>query len=139
MNPALNRGLKKAGRTIIQMVASGGMTALVNALAHGLDPTAQLAVAAAWMWLVTFLQNAGETKGIIPILLPTPGLITKTAGGLVDTTVGVVDTVAVGGGQVVGDVIDTTGKVVGGIAGTATGLLKGVTGVVEDVETGEGI
>lgn len=123
MKPALNRGLRKAGRALLQVVASGGATALVNMIVGGLSPTVAPVVGFAWLVFFTFLQNAGETKGIIPVILPSPGLVTTSAGGAVSKVVGTVDTVTEGTGQVVGDVLNTAGSVVGGIAGAAGGLL----------------
>lgn len=122
MKPALDRGLRKAGRDLLQVVAAGGATALVTMLTGHLNPELAVAVAFAFKLLVTFAQNTAETAGKIPVVLPSPGLVTTTAGGAVSKVVGTVDTVAEGAGQVVGDVVDTAGKVVGGIAGTAGGL-----------------
>jgi hypothetical protein len=93
----------------------------------------QLAVAAAWMWLVTFLQNTAETKGLIPTLLPTAGLVTTAAGGLLGSAVGTIDTVVQEGGTVVGDVVSTTGNVVGGVVGVGTGLLGGTAENTENM------
>lgn len=119
IGPAVTRGIKKAGRTLVQMLASGGLTALINAMAHGMSPTVQLMVAALNLFLVTFGQNAAETKGLIPTLLPTVGLVTTgSAGGLVTKTVGTVDTTVGTVGGVVTDVVNTAGKVVGGMVGT---------------------
>lgn len=125
MSPALTRGLKKAGRTILQLAAGGALTALVSAAAGGLSPTTSGFVLAAWGALVAFLQTYGETAGAIPAVLPTAGLVTTTAGGAVTRVVGTVDAVARAGGEVVGDVVDTAGKVVGGVAGIAGGLKGG--------------
>lgn len=125
MSPALRRGLAKAGRTLLQVVAAGGLTALVDALAEDLDPTAQLAIAAGWLLVVTFAQNTLETAGKLPVLLPSPGLVTDTAGGAVTTAVGTVDAVVEAPGRVVGPVLDTAGRVVGGVTGAVGGLLGG--------------
>ncbi|HET7110268.1 MAG TPA: hypothetical protein VFI41_05315 [Gemmatimonadales bacterium] len=130
MKPALDRGLRKAGRTILQMAAAGSLTVLVDVLAHGLSPTIASLVLAVWGVIVVFLHNYGETKGFIPAILPTPGLVTTTPGGTMGKVVGTVDTVAEpaveGATQVVGDVVSTTGKVVGAVAGTAGSLLGDV-------------
>lgn len=116
MSPAIIRGFKKAMRTAAQMITSGGLTALVNAVAHGLGPAAQLAVAAGWMYVVTFAQNAGEAAGKIPVLLPTSGLV-PTAGS-VSPAVGTVEAVADGQtGEVSGTVTDMAGGVVGEVVG----------------------
>lgn len=125
-NPALDRGLRKAGRSALQMVAAGTLTVLVTVLAHGLAPGTEALVLAVWGVVVAFLHNYLETQGIIPAILPTAGLVTTTAGGAISKVVGTVDTVADTGGQVVGDVVNTAGKVVGGVAGAAGGLLGGI-------------
>jgi polysaccharide pyruvyl transferase WcaK-like protein len=125
VSPALTRGLKKAARSILQLVAGGALTALVAALAHGLSPDVEAVVMAAWTVLVALLQNTAETKGIIPVVLPTAGLVTTTAGGAVTSAVGTADTVVQAGGQVVADVVSTAGKVVGGIAGPVGDLGAG--------------
>lgn len=122
MRPALVRGAKKAGRTILQLAAGGALTALVSALAGGLDPGTQAVVMAAWTALMAALQNAGEARGVIPVLLPTAGLVTTTVGGTASRAVGTVDTVIQAGGQVVGDVVSTTGEVVGAVAGPVGNL-----------------
>lgn len=134
MSPALSRGLRKAGRSILQLVAGGGLTALVTILAHGLNPGTEGLIMAAFTALVAFLHNFLETGGTIPTILPTPGLVTTTPStGVVAKTVGTVDTVTAGAGQVVGDVVSTAGNVVGGVAGTAGGLLGAVGGDVENL------
>jgi len=125
MSPALSRGLRKAGRTLLQLIAGGALTALVAALTNGLSPDVEGVVMAAWTVLVAFLHNYGETAGIVPAILPTPGLVTTSAGGAVSKVVGSVDTVVQAGNQVVGDVVSTTGKVVGGIAGPVGDLGAG--------------
>lgn len=125
-SPALNRGTKKALRTLVQMIVSGGLTALVNTLASGLEPTTKLMVAAGWMFIVTFAQNNLETAGAIPTLLPTAGLVTSAAGTVVATTVATVDAVAETAGDVtgvVGEVVDTAGQVVGAVTAPVGGLL----------------
>lgn len=119
-NPALSRGLRKAGRAIIQLVAGGGATALVDLLAHGLAPASAALIMAAFTAVASFLHNYLETNGTIPAILPTPGLITTSPStGVVGKVVGTVDTVTGGAGQVVGDVVNTAGNVVGAIAGAA--------------------
>lgn len=149
MSPALNRGLRKLGRTVLQVIAAGGATALVDALANGLSPTARLAVATAWLLLVTFAQNTLETRGTIPTIFPAPGLIVEAPGKAVTKTVGTVtDAVGkVGGtvtavvtesGQVVGDVVDTAGDVVGDVTGMVGDAVGGVGGAVGDAVGGVG-
>jgi hypothetical protein len=63
---------------------------------------------------------------VIPTILPTAGLVTTSAGGLITKAVGTVDAVAQDTGHVVGDVVSTTGQAVGAVAGTVGGLLDAV-------------
>lgn len=130
MKPALDRGLRKLGRSVVQVIVSGGATALISLIVGGLSPGAAAGVAFGWYVLVVFLQNYGETAGKLPVLLPSPGLITTTPGGAVGTVVGTLDAITTpvlaGPTQVVGDVVSTAGKVVGGVAGTAGGLISDV-------------
>lgn len=125
MGPALNRGLRKVGRDLLQVIAAGGATAVVTMLTGHLNPELAVTVAFAFKLLMTFAQNTAETAGKIPVVLPSPGLVTTTAGGAVSKVVGTVDAVTEETGQVVGDVLNTAGVAVGGIAGVAGGLLKG--------------
>lgn len=112
MTPAFQRGVRKAARTLLQVIAAGGLTALVNALAEGLPATANLAVAAGWLLVVTFAQNMLETQGSIPTVLPAPGLVTMKPGAVVTRTVGTVGSAtARAGGAVAGTVADVTGGV----------------------------
>lgn len=120
-SPALNRGLRKTGRDLLQVIAAGGATAVFSLITGHLHPEVAVIVAFGFKLLTVFAQNTLETKGVIPTILPSPGLVTTSPGGLVGKVVGTVDTVADGGGGVVGNVLNTVGKVVGGVIG-ATGL-----------------
>ncbi len=63
--------LRRAGRSLIQLIAGGGLTGLVAALVGGLSPTwAGLLVAASTV-LVSWAQNYAEDKGVIPPVLGT--------------------------------------------------------------------
>jgi hypothetical protein len=123
MNPALERGLKKALRTLIQLAASGALTAAVTALAGGLTPAVQSLIATGWMIAVTFAQNAAEAAGKIPVLLPTVGIIpiAATASAVAADVAGTVEAVADTAGVVTGTVADVTGTVVGAIRETVIG------------------
>lgn len=71
MSDTLNRTI----RTILQVVASGGLTAMVATVADGLSPVVSALVLAVWMIVVTFAQNALEEKEIVPTFFkPDPGL-----------------------------------------------------------------
>lgn len=101
-SPALHRGWRKAARTLLQVIASGGLTAAVDTVAGGLSPNGKVIVAAAWLILVTFAQNALETRGTVPVVLPTPGLVPSAKN--VAQNVAVVDTAVEKVGGAVGDV-----------------------------------
>jgi hypothetical protein len=126
MQPAATRGLNKGLRSLLQTIAGGGITALIAAIAGGLNPTLGGLLIAAFGALVAYLQNYFETKGTIPTILPTPGLVTTTTGGLITKAVGTADTAVSAAGDVTADVIDTAGKTVGGVVGATTGLVKDV-------------
>jgi uncharacterized membrane protein YjjP (DUF1212 family) len=129
MNPAQDRGVRKASRDIVQalvaVVGAGGAYALIDLIVGSVNPAYGIMLAFFFKILVTYAQNYLETKGKIPVLLPSPGLLTTEAGGALGMVVGTVDTVADTSTSVVGEVLDVTGGVVGGIAG-AVGSLKGV-------------
>jgi hypothetical protein len=130
MSPALSRGLRKAGRSILQLVAGGGATALVDLIAKGLSPATSAVLLTVFTTVAAFLHNYFETTGAIPAILPTPGLVTTgPSTGVVGSVVGTVDAVTTGATQVTGDVVNTAGKVVGGVTGTVGGLLTDLTGV----------
>lgn len=116
MTPGLYRGLRKALRTIVQLVAAGGLTAAVNAFADGLAPNMKALVGAAWLVAVTFAQNAAETAGRIPVLLPTPGLV-PSVGAVAGTAVGTVETAVDVAGDSIGDVTGTVESVAGDLLG----------------------
>lgn len=118
MSPAWHRGWRKAARTAVQLVAGGALTALVTAVAGGLSPSTAAIVLGAWTVVVSAAQNAAETAGKIPTLLPTPGLV-PSVGPLLTPAIGTVETAVeqVGGavGDVEGIVEDVTGTLLGEI------------------------
>jgi uncharacterized membrane protein YjjP (DUF1212 family) len=128
MNPAQDRGVRKASRDIVQalvaVVGAGGAYALIDLIVGSVNPAYGIMLAFFFKILVTYAQNYLETKGKIPVLLPSPGLVTNTAGGVISEVVGTVDAVADTPTSVVGEVLNVSGKVVGGVAG-AVGSLKG--------------
>ena len=113
MTPGLTRGFKKGLRTVAQVVAGGALTALVTAIAGGLDPSTQALVMGAWIAVVAFSQNWAEGAGKVKVLLPTPSLIPGPAADAVAT----VEATADEGGEIVGEVLDTAGDIVGEITG----------------------
>lgn len=72
MSAALSRGIRKGLRTVAQVAAGGALTALVTAVADGLEPATQGLVMGAWVALVAFAQNWAESSGAVPTLLPSP-------------------------------------------------------------------
>lgn len=119
MNPALHRGWRKAARTVLQLVASGALTAAVDTVAGGLSPNAKALVGAAWLIAVSFAQNYAETAGKIPVVLPTPGLV-PSAAPVVAPAVGVVDTTVEKIGDSLGDVTGTVTGIAGDLIGEVT-------------------
>ena len=107
MSPALHRGLRKAARTVLQLVAGGALTAAVNQFADGLSANTKVYVLALWTVVITLAQNTAETAGLIPTLLPTPGVVPSV--GAVTQTVATVETT-----------VDQTGGTVGDVEGTVT-------------------
>lgn len=122
MSPALHRGVRKAIRTAVQVIASGGLTAAINVLAGGLSPNAKVLIGAGWLLVVTFAQNSLESAGKIPTLLPSPGLVTTVAGGAVAQVVGTVDAAADVVGGTVGDVTGVVSDLSGGLLGEVVGV-----------------
>ena len=113
-SPAVNTGWRRGLRTIAQIAAGGALTALVTAIAGGMDPAIQGVVLGAWTAVIAGLQNWLESAGRIPTLLPTPAVV---VGPVADIAVGTVEAVADKAGGIVGDVLDTTGSVVGEVVG----------------------
>jgi hypothetical protein len=120
-SPALHRGIRKAIRTLLQLAAGGGLTALVGVFAEGLDGRTQGLIMAGWTTLVTLIQNTAEASGLVPVLLPTPGLVPSV--GVFKQNVGTVDTT-----------VETVGDAVGEVAGTVTGTDGELMGEVVDVD-----
>ena len=127
MSAAGSRGARKATRDAFQallaVVAGGGSYILLDALIHTLNPLWGAALTVVFKVVVTYAQNYLETKGSVPVMLPSPGLITTKEGGNIGQVVGTVDAVTTGTGEVVGQVVDTAGDVVGSLSGTVGGLL----------------
>lgn len=61
----MNRTLSRLLRTLLQLVAAGGLTALVNAIADGLGPNAKAIVLAGSALVVVAAQNLLESAGAI--------------------------------------------------------------------------
>lgn len=66
MNKAIPRGL----RTLLQLIAAGGLTGLVTVIADGLPGNTKAIVLAVSTLAVAFAQNFLEDAGTVPTLLP---------------------------------------------------------------------
>lgn len=67
----MNDAAKRAIRTLLQLIAAGTLTTLVNDLAGGLDPAVATLLLAFWQVVVTFAHNALENTGAVPKVLKT--------------------------------------------------------------------
>lgn len=67
----MSQALRRAGRTLLQFIAAGGLTALVAALVDGLDVKSATLALAGFQALVGYIQNLLEDKGAIPAILGT--------------------------------------------------------------------
>lgn len=124
-SPAWHRGWRKGARTAVQLIAGGALTALVTAVAGGLNPQTAALVLGAWTVVVAIAQNVAETAGKVPVLLPTPGLV-PSVGKPLERAVGTVETT-----------VDRVGDAVGGVAGTVEDVAGGLLGEVVDVDSQE--
>lgn len=84
----MNHATRKAIRTLLQLIVSGGLTALVQAVAD-LAPVWAPVVLAAWTVVVTYAQNLLESGGRVATILPSPPvpgvrapLVAKTPAGV---------------------------------------------------------
>lgn len=104
----------RIGRSVIQLIAGGGITTLVGLLANGLGPVAAAAVLAVSALAVITCQNLLEDAGKIPaVLKPRPaGVLVDKAGTVIG---GVVGAAATEVNAVAGTIIDDVGDIVGGI------------------------
>jgi hypothetical protein len=60
---------RRAGRTLLQLVASGTLTAAVGQLAGGLSPGVAGLVLSVWTVAVAYAQNALEDAGKLPKIM----------------------------------------------------------------------
>lgn len=105
----MNDTTGRIGRSVIQLVAAGGLTALVGVVSNGLGPVASAGLLAGSAFAVIVAQNLLEDHGLIrPLLKPSP----------------------------VGQVVDDAGTVIGDVVATSKGLVEGVAGtLIDDVGT----
>lgn len=106
MSVALQRGTKKAVRTLLQLAVGGALTAAVNVLADGLSANNKVLVMTAWTVAIAFAQNTAETAGKVPTLLPTPTVVVPDPTKIVQPAVAVLDTAVDAVGDIVGEVLD---------------------------------
>lgn len=59
-------------RTVIQLIASGGLTAIVDAVVGGLSPAMIALVLAVWQAVVTYCHNWLEDNTRFPAMLKAP-------------------------------------------------------------------
>lgn len=100
-------------RSALQLVAGGGLAAVVAALADGAGPVAAAALALGSTFLVTTCQNLLEENGVIPTLLkPKPvAELVDEAGEVVGEVMGVPAEVE----AVAGLITDDAGEIVGAV------------------------
>lgn len=65
----MSRALRRGARTLLQLVAAGGLTAVIAALAD-LAPNAKALILAGGTLLIAVAQNALESSGAVPEVLP---------------------------------------------------------------------
>lgn len=114
MSPALSRGLRKGARTLLQLAVGGALTAAVNVLADGLSPNNKILVMTGWTVAVALFQNAAESAGKIPTLLPTPAIVTEAPAAVAATAGAVVEMTLEETGAIVGEVLDVVDDTLGG-------------------------
>lgn len=66
----MNEATRRVLRTGLQMVAAGGLTALVEQVARDVPGTWTPYVFIAGTLVVTFCQNLAEANGWMPVVLP---------------------------------------------------------------------
>lgn len=132
---ARSRGLRKATRDILQalvaVVGAGGAYALIELIVGTVHPSLGVILAFVFKILVTYAQNSMETRGTIPVFLPTPGVVTDgvhTTEQVVGTAVATVDSTVEETGELVGEVVSTAGRAAGTVVGTVTGNVGGLLG-----------
>lgn len=59
-------GLRRAGRTALQLIAGGGLTEVTEEVVGGLDGTARALAVLGFAFVVSWAQNELEDRGAIP-------------------------------------------------------------------------
>lgn len=139
---AQSRGSRKLARTALQWIASIGSTGITAAIAEALGvsfgPQAAIAFQAFFLFVYTYAQNSLETAGKIPVLFPSPGLVsqilTPVAGAVPDLT----PLVAPGAAATVDAVSDTTGGVAGAVTDLTGDIIGEVTGQLDPEDDAPG-
>lgn len=65
-------GLRRAGRTALQLIAGGGLTELTEEVVGGLDGTARALAVLGFAFVVSWAQNELEDHDVIPALFKAP-------------------------------------------------------------------
>ena len=124
MSIAFIRGWRKGVRSFLQTLAGGGFTGVIALLAGGLSPLMASILTIGSGAIIAYLQNYLESAGKIPILLPTPGLVSPVMAPTVADPViappaaATVDAVVDGSGNVTGNVVAVdSGTVIGTVSG----------------------
>lgn len=65
----MSEAKKRALRTVLQLIASGALTGVVNTIAGGLSPAVLAEVLAGWQVVVTFAHNWLEDNTKFPTTL----------------------------------------------------------------------
>ena len=101
-------------RTVLQLVAGGGLAALISALSDGVSPVVAAILALAGTLAATTAQNLLEETGAIPAVFKPVAVseVVDTAGAVVGEVTGMVPADIE---EVTGTVFSDAGKVVGGV------------------------
>ena len=128
---AQSRGLRKGTRDALQavvaIVAAGGATAVIELVVDSVSPAVGVLMAFGFKVVIAYLQNYLETAGKIPVLLPTPGLVSAVLSPVADAAKDTTPLVA----PAAGATVDATSDIAGVVTGEVTDLDGGVVGTVE--------
>jgi len=122
----IRKGLRDALQAAIAVVAAGGATVAFETFVGTLAPAYSGLLAVAFKIFIAYLQNYLETAGKIPVLLPTPGLVSPVLAPVTDAVKDITPIVAPAAEAVIDAVVDP----VEGIVGTVTDLTGDVVGKV---------
>lgn len=133
-SPAQSRGARKGIRDAVQavlaVVAAGGATAAIELVVDHLNPAYGVLMAFVFKIVIAYAQNFLETAGKIPVLLPTPGLVSAVLDPVDGAATDATPLVAPPAAATVDAVTDAAGKVTGAVTDTAGGIVGKVTGLL---------